>query len=237
MSAPLPADARVVVLSGAGLSRASGIPTFRDADGLWEGHRIEEVATPEAWWADPERVRRFYDGRRVGCAAAAPNPAHAALARLQAALGPERVVLVTQNIDGLLQRAGAADVIEMHGSLFRLRCERDEAHPWVAVEGAQTRTGTCACGGRLRPAVVWFGEVPRHMERILGAVYRCDRFLSVGTSGQVYPAAGLVAVARQAGARCVEVNPVPTRPAFDEVIAAPAEVAVPALVAAWLGEG
>src|SRR5690606_31184591 len=165
--APLPPDARVVVLSGAGLSKASGVPTFRDADGLWEGHRVEDVATPGAWLRDAELVRHFYDLRRVACARVHPHPGPAAPAPLQRALGPDRFTLVTQNIDGLLGRAGALDVVEMHGSLWRLRCASDEEHPRHPVEGPQSRDARCElCGGLLRPDVVWFGEVPYELDRI-----------------------------------------------------------------------
>ncbi|MFZ5477757.1 MAG: NAD-dependent deacylase [Myxococcota bacterium] len=224
---------RVVVLSGAGLSAASGVPTFRDANGLWEGHRVEDVATPEAWWRDPATVRRFYDERRVACAKVSPNAGHNALARLRAAWGA-RVTLVTQNIDGLLGAAGCDDVVEMHGSLWHLRCEHDETHPWVPVRGPQDADATCACGGRLRPAVVWFGEVPFHLDRIVDAVRSADTFVSVGTSGLVYPAAGFTSLARRVGARCVEVNPSPAGGDFDEVLAEGSEVALPRMVEAWL---
>lgn len=229
------APRRVVVLSGAGLSAASGVPTFRGAGGLWEGHRVEDVATPEAWRRDPTLVRRFYDMRRIALAGIVPNPGHHALARLQHAWGPARVTLVTQNIDGLLGLAGAPEVIEMHGALRSLRCDADEAHPRVDVSGAQDPAARCgACGGALRPAIVWFGEVPYALERIAGAVASCDLFVSVGTSGLVYPAAGFSRLARQAGARCVEVNPEPAGGPFHEVIAEGAEVALPRLVDALL---
>ena len=165
---------RFVVLSGAGLSKASGVPTFRDNDGLWEGHRFEEVATPQAWQADRELVRSFYDARRVACASVLPNPGHEALSRLQHALGPRRVTLVTQNIDGLLQKAAAPDVIEMHGSLWRLKCERDDDHPRLGVYGEQDRKLRCStCGAFLRPDVVWFGEMPEYMARIEQALSTC----------------------------------------------------------------
>ncbi len=223
---------RVVVLSGAGLSAPSGVPTFRGAGGLWEGYRVEDVATPEAWAHDPALVRRFYDMRRLALAGIEPNPGHAALARLQAAWGPVRVTLVTQNIDGLLDRAGAREVIEMHGALRRLRCAADEEHPWVDVAGEQDPTATCAaCGAPLRPAIVWFGEVPYALDRIARAVLACDLFVSVGTSGLVYPAAGFSHLARHAGARCVEINPEPAGGPFHEVVAEGAEVALPRLVA------
>lgn len=225
----------MVILSGAGLSVASGIPTFRDADGLWEGHDIMDVATPSAWRRDPDLVRRFYDLRRIGVEAAHPNAAHLALARLQAALGPSEVTLVTQNVDGLLGRAGCAEVIEMHGALNRLRCARSLEHPRVSARGAQDPEARCAaCGAPMRPDIVWFGEMPYDMEAIERRVMACGTFVSIGTSGVVYPAAGLVVVARAAGARTIEVNPKPTGGGFHEVVTAPAEVAVPELVEAWL---
>lgn len=228
---------RVYVLSGAGLSKASGVPTFRDHDGLWKGRRFEEVAAPEAWARNAEMVRTFYDERRLACAAVLPNRAHEALARLQHALGARRCTLVTQNIDGLLHKAGAADVVEMHGSLWRLRCSGDVDHPRTGVFGPQSRTATCAlCGELMRPDVVWFGEMPYAMARIEAEVRACDIFLSVGTSGVVYPAAGLVRVARAAGAQCIEVNPEPSDGPFHDVIAEGAEFAVPRLVGRWLQE-
>lgn len=230
-------NANIVILSGAGLSAASGVPTFRDANGLWHGHRFEDVATPEAWFSDREMVRNFYDERRVACASVLQNPGHSALSRLQHALGHKRVTLVTQNIDGLLQKASAVDVIEMHGSLWRLRCENDATHPRVGVYGAQSRTAKCSiCAGWMRPDVVWFGEVPEHMDRIGEAVSACTVFLSVGTSGTVYPAAALVQVAKAHGARCIEVNPEPSGGAFDEVISETSEVALPRLIGRWLNE-
>ena len=235
---PTPSDgARIFVLSGAGLSAASGVPTFRDGDGLWEGHRFEDVATPQAWHHDPEMVRRFYDERRISCANVMPNPAHLALARLQHWWGPNRVTLVTQNIDGLLTKAGAPEVIEMHGSIWHLRCEDDPDHPVVQVAGPQNRDQVCGlCGRPMRPNVVWFGEVPLHMDRIEPLLRQCDIFLSIGTSGVVYPAAGFTQVARAGGAHCIEINPRPTPGRFDEVLTEPAELAVPRIVGAWVGE-
>lgn len=228
---------RVVVLSGAGLSKASGIPTFRDADGLWEGHDLYEVATPEAWQRDAATVRRFYDERRINCAPVLPNEGHFALARLQHALGVKRCALITQNIDGLLQKASAEHVVEMHGSLFRLRCSADGTHPAIGVFGAQHPEAVCkTCGAPMRPDVVWFGEMPYAMDEIQDAVSNCDLFISVGTSGTVYPAAGLAALAKDCGATTIEINPVPTDGVFDEVHAEPAEIALPRVVGTWLGE-
>jgi len=228
----------VVVLSGAGLSAASGIPTFRGEDGLWEGHRFEEVATPEAWDRDPTLVRRFYDARRVAAGAAAPNPAHHALARWQQAWGTDRVVLITQNVDGLLSRAGCAEVMEMHGALRRLRCQHDVTHPRTEIDGVQDVGMACAvCGAPLRPDIVWFGEMPHRMTEIEAAVQSCDVFISVGTSGHVHPAAGFARAAHLLGARTIEINPEPSGARwFDGVSARPAEEALPALVARMLDE-
>lgn len=229
------ASPHIVVLSGAGLSVASGIPTFRGPGGLWEGRTLSEIATPEAWRADPVAVQRFYDARRRHVESARPNAAHQALAQLQRALGVPRVTLITQNVDGLLQQAGASRVIEMHGSLRRLRCEDDPKHPRVSVAGEQPPEGMCpVCFAALRPDVVWFGEVPHGLPEIERAVHGATLFVSVGTSGQVYPAAGLGAVAAAGGAHTVEVNPAPSEAHWiAERIAEPAEVAMPRLVSEW----
>lgn len=230
-------SARIVVLSGAGLSAASGVPTFRDKGGLWEGHRVEEVATPGAWLRDRALVRRFYDERRAQIATVLPNPGHDALARLQTRWGPERVTLVTQNIDGLLTKAGAPEVVEMHGSIMHLRCEGDESHPHLQVAGAQPKNKRCSvCKRLMRPDVVWFGEVPRELDRVHDALSNCTVFLAVGTSGRVYPAAGFVQLARSAGAVCIEVNPKPSKGPYDHVLAASAEDTLPELVGTWLHE-
>lgn len=236
---PTPTD-RIVILSGAGLSAASGVPTFRGAGGLWRGYKATELATPEAFARDPALVRAFYDMRREALRGIEPNPGHDALVRLQAAWGPERVLLATQNVDGLLQQAAAragvdATILEMHGSIRRLRCHRDPAHPQPAIEGAQDPSVDCAvCGGPLRPAVVWFGEVPLFLDSIGAALSACTWFVSVGTSGVVYPAAGFVGLARRSGARCLEINPDPTQGVFDEQIAEGSETALPRLVEEWL---
>ncbi len=224
---------RVVVLSGAGLSVASGIPTFRGPDGLWEGHRLEDVATPAAWDRNPALVTRFYDARRAAAATARPNPAHDALAQWQRAWGPGRVVLITQNVDGLLTAAGAPEVLEMHGALRRMRCAANAQHPRPLHDPDQAR---CArCGASLRPDIVWFGEMPHHLDRIAQAVAGADLFLSVGTSGVVYPAAGLASDAHQRGIPTVEINPAPSgAPWFDAVVDQPAEKALPTLVRAAL---
>jgi NAD-dependent deacetylase len=236
MEIPHP-DGLVIVLSGAGLSAASGVPTFRDGDGLWEGHHVEEVATPRAWTANQNLVREFYDQRRINCSEVIPNPGHIALARLQQELGTERVKLVTQNIDGLLSKAGAPQVCEMHGSLWRLKCDRNGKHPKLHITGVQEPEAPCnRCSGHMRPDVVWFGEMPYNMEEIYSWIRRCSLFLSVGTSGMVYPAAGFTAEARAAGAWCVEINPRPAGGPFNQVIAEGSETALPRIVEQWLNE-
>jgi NAD-dependent deacetylase len=194
----------VVVLTGAGVSADSGVPTFRGSEGLWEGARPEEVATPEAWRRDPARVWRFYQARRAKLAGVQPNAAHTALAdferRLMAAdLG---FTLITQNVDDLHDRAGST-VWHMHGELARLRCEACDASV-VDREHVEPATFVpcAACGApRLRPDVVWFGELPHHLDAIERALATCTRFLALGTSGQVWPAAGLLHAARAQGAR------------------------------------
>jgi NAD-dependent deacetylase len=238
----LPDDGLVVVLSGAGLSAASGVPTFRGAGGWWRGHAATDLATPEAFAANPDLVLTFYETRREALREIQPNDGHRALVQLQAALGPERVVLVTQNVDGLLQVAAQEaglpiDLMEMHGGLWTVRCARNEDHPHLPVErSALDARGECAvCGAAMRPDIVWFGEMPFHMPRIEAALGRCSLFLSVGTSGVVYPAAGFTAFARSVGAQCIEVNPEPSGGDFHTVIAEGAEVALPRLVEGWLG--
>ena len=196
---------RIVVLTGAGISAESGVPTFRDSGGLWEGHSVDDVATPEGFERDPGTVLRFYDARRRAAASARPNAAHRALARLEGALG-ESVLVVTQNVDDLHERAGSRNLVHMHGELRRARCAACGARPrW---DGDLDGRPPCPeCGERmLRPDVVWFGEMPYELDRIENAVVSCDVFASIGTSGAVYPAAGYVALAAAFGARTVELN-------------------------------
>ncbi len=224
---------RVVVLTGAGISAESGIPTFRDADGLWEGHRVEEVATPEGFEREPELVHRFYDARRAALGAVEPNPAHHALADLEQRLG-DALLVVTQNIDDLHERAGSTRVLHMHGELLSALCRAcGRRTPW---DGDLIHLPPCpSCGvvGELRPDVVWFGEIPYEMDRIQDAVAGAELFVSVGTSGAVYPAAGLVQLARAYGARTLELNLVPSvgTPMFHEARHGPAGVLVPEGVA------
>jgi len=196
---------RVVVLTGAGVSAESGLATFRDAGGLWEGHDPMVVATPESFAAEPELVQRFYDERRAALARVEPNPAHRALARLEETLGDD-LLLVTQNVDDLHERAGSRRVVHVHGRLRAAWCTAcDARHGWT---GTLLDLPPCpGCGAsRLRPDVVWFGEVPYDMDRIEGALVDCDLFVSIGTSGVVYPAAGFVQYALACGAETLELN-------------------------------
>lgn len=196
--------ARIVILTGAGISAESGLATFRDADGLWAQHRIEDVATPEAFARDPARVHGFYNARRRQAAGAEPNAAHRALARLQAEWRGE-VVIVTQNVDDLHEKAGAR-VLHMHGALAGALCAAC-AHRWVAPPKMDMRDLCPACQrAETRPDIVWFGEMPYFMEEIFGHLARADVFAAIGTSGQVYPAAGFVEEAALAGAETVEIN-------------------------------
>ena len=195
----------VVVLTGAGVSADSGLPTFRGAGGLWEGHRAEELATPEAWATDPALVWRFYQMRRAALVRAEPNAAHAALAAFERRVeaGGGSVTLVTQNVDDLHARAGSRRLLPMHGELAHLRCERCGHGERNLAELDPERFVPCpSCAHvRLRPDVVWFGEMPRHLDDIGAALERATAFLSLGTSGVVYPAAGFLEVARARGAR------------------------------------
>jgi NAD-dependent deacetylase len=195
----------VLVLTGAGVSADSGLMTFRGAGGLWEGHSVEDVATPEAWERDPRLVWRFYQERRASLGRVAPNPAHAALARFEERLGRAGAsfLLVTQNVDDLHERAGSRRLLHMHGELAVLRCERCGARgrdlEHLDPEAFAT-CGTCPAE-RLRPDVVWFGEVPYHLSAIDAALRSATHVLAIGTSGLVYPAAGLLEAARILGAR------------------------------------
>jgi NAD-dependent deacetylase len=227
---------RVVVFSGAGVSRESGLDTFRGAGGLWQQMRPEDLATPEAFRADPAKVWRWYAWRYRQAAAAAPNPAHLAIARLET-LFPSAWV-VTQNVDGLHQRAGSQSLLELHGTINRAVCERcgNGRDMGEAIAESSEQPPLCACGGRFRPAVVWFGEALP--EQVLVLAYEeatfCDLFISVGTSSTVYPAANLIELSSQAGACMIEVNPEPTpfSSVMDLRLAAPAGEALPALVEA-----
>ena len=226
----------IVVLTGAGLSAESGLRTFRDGGGLWEDHAVEDVATPGAFRRNPALVHRFYNERRRQARLAQPNAAHRALARLAERPG---VLLVTQNVDDLLDRAGARGVVHMHGALNRGVCAA--CGDRFDVTGDLDPADPCrACGqAALRPDIVWFGEMPQQMDRILGALQTARIFAAIGTSGQVYPAAGFVEIAHDAGADCVEINldARPTSRLFHRHIAGPATVTVPTWVDEVMGPG
>ena len=201
-------DTKVVILTGAGISAESGIKTFRASDGLWENHAIEDVATPYAWERNPELVWNFYQGRRRQLPDVEPNPAHKALVTLEEYLA-DNLLLVTQNVDDLHSRAGSKNLIHMHGELRILRCEEcHEIFDMMEPSHLTPQYITCpSCSNqRLRPHIVWFHEMPFQLPEIYAAVEECDVFMTIGTSGHVYPAAGLIDVAKQAGALCVGVN-------------------------------
>jgi NAD-dependent deacetylase len=196
----------IVILTGAGISAESGLATFRGPEDLWEGHRVEDVATPEAFARDPVLVQRFYDARRANLKRVAPNAAHAALARLDAEW-PGELLIVTQNVDDLHERAGARRVLHMHGELKSAWCRACDARSrWEQDLGDHPPCPACGTAGQLRPDIVWFGEMPYEMERIDRALMAVDLFVSIGTSGAVYPAAGFVQTARYVGARSIEMN-------------------------------
>ena len=233
---------KVVILTGAGISRESGLHTFRDPDGIWSQVRLEDVATPEAFKRDPARVHGFYNARRRALLSddVGPNTAHRALARLEAD-GPDEVLLVTQNIDNLHERAGSRNLVHMHGEILSARCQRcGVAGPWSADIGLETPCPTCGRTGALRVGVVWFGEMPMEMDRILTALEACDLFVSIGTSGSVYPAAGFVQEVRMAGrAHTVELNLEPSEghSLFAERHYGPASRLVPEFVERFLDDG
>lgn len=225
---------RIVILTGAGISAESGIRTFRGADGLWEGHRLEDVATPEAFQRNPALVHEFYNARRrqLVRGSVAPNAAHQALARLEAHF-PGDVLVVTQNVDDLHERAGTRSLIHMHGELRKARCQiTGTIHPVDDDLSVERQCACCGRAGALRPHIVWFGEMPLHMDEIEQALLACDLFVSIGTSGQVYPAAGFVQWAAAAKACTVELNlePAANRSAFDMHWQGPATRLVPELV-------
>jgi len=226
---------RIVVLTGAGISKESGLSTFRDTDGIWAQVRLEDVATPEAFDRDPDHVHAFYNTRRRGLLAPEiePNAAHMALARLERDW-PGEVLLVTQNIDDLHERAGSHHLIHMHGELLKARCpDCGATSAWRDDLGPADRCPACRAVGSLRPDVVWFGEMPLDMDRIYAALDQCDLFLSVGTSGNVYPAAGFVMQVRsRRGVRTVELNLEPSEGAslFGETEYGPATQLVPRFV-------
>lgn len=226
---------RIFILTGAGISAESGLKTFRDNDGLWENHRVEAVATPEAFAHDPALVHRFYNLRRAALAEVKPNPAHRALAQLQQALREQggALTLVTQNVDNLHERGGALDVIHMHGELSQALCSACDFR-WEATQDLTPTSHCPACrtAGSPRPDIVWFGEMPYHMNRIEAALERANLFVSIGTSGAVYPAAGFVQAARARGIKTLELNMEPSLGStyFDDARQGPAGTLVPAWV-------
>jgi len=220
----------VVILTGAGISAESGLGTFRDKNGLWTRYDLNEVATPEGFARNPVLVHDFYNARRKNLVAATPNAAHHALAGLERQWDGE-FLLVTQNVDDLHERAGSRSLLHMHGELLKIRCENcGDIAGWTGDLGQATPCACCGTPGYLRPHVVWFGEMPLHMEAIYAALDRCDLFVAIGTSGQVYPAAGFVAEVRRAGrAHTVELNLDPSdgHSLFAERIYGPATDIVP----------
>ncbi len=226
----------IVILTGAGISAESGIDTFRSAGGLWEQHRVEDVATPEGFARNPNLVLNFYDMRRAALANVAPNSAHMALARLEREFAGE-LLLVTQNVDDLHERGGSARVLHMHGELKSALCTSCETRsPWLGTMIERPPCPVCRAP-TLRPDVVWFGEMPYQMGRIYQALESCDLFVSIGTSGAVYPAAGFVQEARASGARTLELNLEPSEGSrlFHETRLGPASEVVPAWVEEVLG--
>jgi len=221
----------IVILTGAGISAESGLRTFRADDGLWEDHRVEDVASPQGFRRDPDLVQRFYDERRRNILDAEPNAAHCALGRLDEAWDGE-LLIVTQNIDDLHERGGARRVLHMHGEGLSAWCTVcDARHRWTGT--LRDRPPCPACGEpALRPDIVWFGEMPYRMDDIFAALVRADLFVSIGTSGAVYPAAGFVQQAKSAGARTLELNLERSQGSvwFDETRLGPASELVPAWV-------
>lgn len=191
---PIAPDDRFFILTGAGVSAESGIPTFRGVNGLWRNYRIEEVASPQAWHRDPRLVWEFYSMRRQVAAAAKPNPAHFALAKFEQKV-QQRLFLCTQNVDDLHEQAGSTQVVHMHGELFKSRCDGCSRPPFEDrnVYESPAEIPRCECGGRIRPHICWFGEMPFELDRIFAALDECTAFMAVGTSGVVEPAASFVA--------------------------------------------
>ncbi len=226
----------IVILTGAGISAESGLATFRGPDGLWEGHRVEDVCTPEALAANPALVHRFYDARRAALAQVQPNAAHRALARLDREWSGE-LLIVTQNVDDLHERAGAVRMLHMHGELLSALCAACGARrAWTGDMHDRLTCPACAAPA-LRPDIVFFGEMPYRMDRIDAAIAACDLFVSIGTSGAVYPAAGFVRTARHYGAATLELNLDPSAGSiyFDRTRIGPASTLVPAWVDELLG--
>lgn len=233
---------RIFVLTGAGVSAESGLGTFRDKDGVWTKHDLRDVATPEGFARDPALVRAFYNARRANLADASPNAAHVALAKLEADLSARggELFLCTQNVDDLHEKAGSRRVVHMHGELAVTRCDHCQAlKPDMTPLTAEAICEGCGRGDGARPHVVWFGEMPLFLDEIDEALSRADLFVSIGTSGSVYPAAGFVAEARAMGVATCEINLEPSANAymFDEKLYGPASELVPAWVERVLTKG
>jgi NAD-dependent deacetylase len=236
----------VAVLTGAGISAESGINTFRAKDGLWENHRVEDVATPDAFVRDPDLVHRFYNARRrfhegngQDLRPAEPNRGHLALASFERRFDGQ-FLLITQNVDALHEKAGSQNVLHMHGELLKMRCAiTGEVYAWTSDCSPQSVCDCCDKPGTLRPHIVWFGEVPFYLDAIERALVDCDLFVSVGTSGNVYPAAGFFQVARATGAHTVELNLEPSQnaSAFDEGHYGPGTEVIPHYFETLLSEG
>lgn len=220
----------IVILTGAGISAESGLGTFRDKDGLWSQYDLAEVATPEGYGRNPSLVLDFYNMRRGNAREAVPNAAHIALGRLCAS-DAHAVTLITQNIDDLHEQGGAQEVIHIHGSLFEALCASC-GHVWPYREDMRVEDTcpTCSKRGGVRPNIVWFGEIPYQMDTCIAAIQDADLFVSIGTSGTVYPAAGFVEIAREAGASTLELNLDASGGRFEAVREGPASVIVPAWV-------
>ena len=230
------AYSKIVILTGAGLSAESGLHTFRDKDGIWSKYDYRDVATPEGFQRNPALVLNFYNERRRQNAHVKPNAAHFALARLEAAY-PGEVLIITQNVDPLHEMAGSKNLIHMHGEIAKALCNACGARHPIGFEDLTPGTVCpgCSKAGGMRPDVVWFGEMPYRMDEIYRALSRCDLFISIGTSGTVYPAAGFVQEAGHAGAHTVELNLEPSEGVFREVVHGRATEVVPAYVEKLLG--
>lgn len=229
---------KIVILTGAGISAESGLATFRDNNGLWEDHQIEDVATPQAFLRDPELVYRFYNARRAQLQRAdvQPNAAHKSIAELQQRLG-DNVTIITQNVDNLHERGGSYNVLHMHGTLLSYRClSSHQPIYYTAPYDSNTRCHCCDPGSKVRPDIVWFGETPKYMQTIMTALSQADMFIAIGTSGQVYPAAGFVEIARDSNVHSVEINlqSAANKDLFDETWQGPASETVPAFFNTFL---
>lgn len=228
----------IVILTGAGISAESGIETFRAETGLWAQHKVEDVATPEGFARDPAKVVTFYNGRRANAAEAQPNAAHKALARLEESFDGD-VLVVTQNVDDLHERGGTQNLIHMHGALNSALCGACD-HRWPAPMQMHVGEACPSCDApAARPDIVWFGEMPYQMERIFETLSRADLFVAIGTSGNVYPAAGFVAEAARSGAATLEINLEPSAVGsqFDDALMGPATHTVPTWVDSILNGG